>query len=164
MGRNELTPFDFQIREQISNNLKKITYGKTQAQISQMTGIPISTLSGYFAKRSTINQVNAHKIAKAFNVHISEIDPRAVSLKQLNDWDSQLTPSHFDKVKRLESKPGWATDQDVLDLEEMLESNVSMAFGGEELTYDDKEKVKNVLTGIFWERLEKKKKKKEKEK
>lgn len=55
--------------------------------------------------------------------------------------------------------PDWATNEDVLDLQEMLESNVNMAYGGEHLTEEEKQRVKDVLTGIFWEKLQAKKKK-----
>ncbi|MGO2084160.1 helix-turn-helix domain-containing protein [Vagococcus sp.] len=53
--------------------------------------------------------------------------------------------------------PEWATQEDVLDLMDMLDSNVNMAYGGEELTEEEKQRVKDVLTGIFWEKLQKKK-------
>ncbi|MGG5313864.1 hypothetical protein IGL24_002567 [Enterococcus sp. DIV2371] len=76
MGRPTLNNFEKKLREDISNNLKRITKGKTQAQISEITGIPTSTISGYFAKRSTIKEENLIKIAKAFNVDKSDIDPR----------------------------------------------------------------------------------------
>ncbi|WP_231474120.1 LexA family transcriptional regulator [Enterococcus saccharolyticus] len=64
------------MRKIISDNLKRITHGYTHAQISDMTGIPTSTLSGYFIEKSTINKENAEKIANAFNVNKADIDPR----------------------------------------------------------------------------------------
>lgn len=33
----------------------------------------------------------------------------------------------------------------------MLNSNVNMAYGGETLTEQEKQRVKDVLTGLFWE-------------
>lgn len=158
MGRPSLSSFEKNLRHEIALNLKRISQGKTQAQISDMTGIPASTVSGYFSERSTIKEDNLKKIAEAFGVDPGEIDPRVKKI----DWDkhdSKLTPKHFNMIEQVENAPTWATEEDILDLEKMLNSNVSMAFGGEELTEDDKEKVKNVLTGIFWERLEKQKKK-----
>ena len=53
--------------------------------------------------------------------------------------------------------PDWATNEDVLDLQDMLNSNVNMAYGGEHLTEEEKQRVKDVLTGIFWEKLQEKK-------
>ncbi len=47
------------------------------------------------------------------------------------------------------------TEQDELDLEEMLESNIAMTYGGEELTDSEKQRVRDILTGIFWEKTNK---------
>lgn len=54
--------------------------------------------------------------------------------------------------------PDWATQDDIIDLEEMLNSNVNMAYGGENLTEEEKQRVKDVLTGIFWEKIKDRKK------
>lgn len=51
--------------------------------------------------------------------------------------------------------PEWASNSDVFDLEEMLNNNVNMAYGGEELTDEEKQRVKNVLTNIFWDKKRK---------
>lgn len=56
--------------------------------------------------------------------------------------------------------PKWATEKDILELDKMLNSNVNMSYGGENLTEEEKQRVKDVLTGIFWEKLEKQKKSK----
>lgn len=76
MPRNPLSDFDKKLREEIASNLKKHTKGLTQADLSAMTGIPTSTLSGYFAKRSTINVGNTQKIADALGINKQDIDPR----------------------------------------------------------------------------------------
>lgn len=76
MPRNKLSAFDLRLREIISSNLKRYSSHLTQAQLSDMTGIPTSTLSGYFAKRSTPNAGNIQKIADALGIDKSEIDPR----------------------------------------------------------------------------------------
>ncbi|MHC5215431.1 helix-turn-helix domain-containing protein [Enterococcus sp. LJL128] len=102
MGRPAITEFEQKLRETISNNLKRITYGYTQAQVSEMTGIPASTLSGYFAKRSTIKRDNLKKIAEAFNVKESDIDPRAKEKIDWSEYDKQLTPKHFELIKEAE--------------------------------------------------------------
>lgn len=76
MSRNKLSPLEVKIREQISNNLKRLSHGITQKEISFKTGIPESTISGYFAKRSTPNAGAVQKLSDFFNVSKSEIDPR----------------------------------------------------------------------------------------
>ncbi|WYJ90206.1 hypothetical protein A5888_001934 [Enterococcus sp. 9E7_DIV0242] len=57
-----------------------------------------------------------------------------------------------------ETTPEWASEEDILELDKMLDSNVNMSYGGENLTEDEKQRVKDILTGVFWEKLEKKKK------
>lgn len=54
--------------------------------------------------------------------------------------------------------PKWATPEDLINLEEILQNNVHMAYGGEDLTEEDKQRVQEVLKVIFWDRLKKKKK------
>lgn len=76
MPRNKLSSFDKSLREQISKNLKQLCENMTQSELSELTGIPESTISGYFAMRSTPNSVNVQKIAAALNVRKSDIDPR----------------------------------------------------------------------------------------
>lgn len=76
MPRNQLSAFDKKLRKEISENLKKYTAGITQNELSALTGIPTSTLSGYFAMRSTPNAGNVQKIADALNISKDKIDPR----------------------------------------------------------------------------------------
>lgn len=53
--------------------------------------------------------------------------------------------------------PSWASEKDVMDLEDLLDSNVNMAYGGESLTEAEKQRVKDILTTLFWDKLQKKK-------
>ncbi|WP_187327405.1 LexA family protein [Liquorilactobacillus capillatus] len=78
MPRNKLSPLEIEIRKTISDNLKFYSRGMTQKELSEKTGIPVSTLSGYFAKRSTPNIGTIEKLSEALNVNKSDIDPRLV--------------------------------------------------------------------------------------
>ena len=89
MPRNKLSHFDRNLRKQISENLKKYAGHLTQYQLSDMTGIPASTLSGYFSMRSTPNAGAVQKIADALNVNKSDIDPRFLT-KALTSSDTDL--------------------------------------------------------------------------
>lgn len=102
MGRPPVNAFERKLREEIAENLKRVTNGKTQAQISALTGIPTSTLSGYFAKRSTIKQENLEIISKVFNVEPGEIDPRYRKEGFSYDNESQTNFSTKIKVSDLE--------------------------------------------------------------
>ena len=76
MPRAELTVYEKTIRKEIAENLKRLTKGMTQYELSEKTGIPQSTLSGYFAERSAPDPGRVQKIADALNVSKEEIDPR----------------------------------------------------------------------------------------
>lgn len=96
--------------------------------------------NGYFSKWKSVspNSEGLSKVADYFNVSVDYL---------LGRTETQTMPK----------APEWATREDVLDLMDMLDSNVNMAYGGEELTEEEKQRVKDVLTGIFWEKLQKKK-------
>lgn len=50
--------------------------------------------------------------------------------------------------------PEWATEKDTLDLEDFLSGNlkVNMAYGGEDLTDEEIERLKIAMTQIFWDK------------
>lgn len=118
MPRNKLSKFDKELRAQISANLKKYTEGLTQYQLSEMTGIPVSTLSGYFAMRSTPNAGNIQKIADALHIDKSDLDPRFSNNILKSDEDPELNSRD---EREIES-----------DLEDMMNSVSSAAFEGED--------------------------------
>lgn len=76
MPRNKLSTPEKIARKVISDNLTRYSHGMTQAELSEKTGIPKSTLSGYFSQRSTPNAGNLEKISTALNIKKSDIDPR----------------------------------------------------------------------------------------
>lgn len=51
--------------------------------------------------------------------------------------------------------PDWATEADCIDLDKLLQSNTPMGYGGMSMAPEDKEKVRNVIEGIYWDRLKK---------
>ena len=77
MPRNRVTPFDIKIRKTIAANIDKFLKirGFTQDKLSDLTGIPQSTLSGYMRATSTPDCGQIQKIAFALGVQKSDIDP-----------------------------------------------------------------------------------------
>lgn len=132
MPRNKLSDFDKNVRLQISSNLKRLTAHLTQNQLSDMTGIPSSTLSGYFSMRSTINPENTQKIADALGVLKSDIDPR-------------FSPTFNKKVPK--------------DLRKILEDE-EITLNGRMMSAEDKEKMYKIVEAAFWEAKEMNKRKK----
>lgn len=120
MPRNKLSKFDKELRAQISANLKKYTDGITQYELSEMTGIPVSTLSGYFAMRSTPNAGNIQKIADALHIDKSDLDPR---------FSNSILKSGANEEPELNSRD----EREIAsDLEGMMNSVSSAAFEGED--------------------------------
>ena len=107
MPRNKLSKFDRELREIISENLKKYAGHLTQGQLSDLTGIPASTLSGYFSMRSTPNAGNIQKIADALGLNKSDLDPRFSSefLKTGDLREVQTDPSVAKLAEELRIDP-----------------------------------------------------------
>lgn len=144
MARAKLTPQDEMNKKIIAENINSLLNRKNlkQVDLSNGTKIPRSTLTGYVKGTSLPTPGNVQKMADFFGVLKSQIDPRFKDANSNSNHNIQI--------------PNWATYEDVIDLEKMLNSNVNMAFGGEELTEEDKERIKNVLSGIYFEKLGKK--------
>ncbi|WP_432199274.1 transcriptional repressor LexA [Anoxybacillus gonensis] len=68
---------DLPLKKTISENIKRLMKerGWTQLKTSEMSGISKSTLSDYINCKTLINPGNVEKLAKAFNVKKSDIDP-----------------------------------------------------------------------------------------
>ncbi len=106
MARSPLSDFEKRLRKEISLNLKRHTKGITQAELSSMTNIPTSTLSGYFSERSTINAGNVQKIADALKIDKKDIDPRFRDNFHLSDLyeEKEVLPipqSDIDEINRV---------------------------------------------------------------
>lgn len=118
MARNKLSLPEQKAREAISENLKHFSRGMTQKELSEKTGIPASTISGYFAKRSTPNAGTLQKLADALNVNKSDIDPRYKT-------DSKSTPKTAD----------------------LADKETIFTYEGKEIPPEDLEYMKRILLG-----------------
>lgn len=87
MPRTELTPQDKEYKKVISANLNELLQlsGKKQIDITRQTGIPASTLTGYFKGTRLPSPVNVQKLADFFNVLKSDVDPR---FKKISESDT----------------------------------------------------------------------------
>lgn len=112
----------------LSNQVKFLRNQKriTQKELSQIINVSQQTVGSWESGRTTPDEDNIKKLANLFGV----------SIDFLYGYDI----------------PEWADMHDALDLDKMLESNVTMTYGGEKLSTAEKQRVKDILTGIFWER------------
>ncbi|QHM64137.1 hypothetical protein C7M47_03102 [Lactiplantibacillus plantarum] len=53
--------------------------------------------------------------------------------------------------REVQSSPDWATEDDKIDLDKWLQSNVPMGFQGMDMDDETKIKVRAFLEGVFWE-------------
>ena len=142
MTRNKLSEFDKRLRAEIAANLKRYTGQMTQGQLSSMTGIPTSTLSGYFAERSTPSAGNIQKIADALGIDKSDIDPRFSTFYSAENTEDDLPPLTYKDEREI-----------ARDLEKMLadmdDKNGMAAVGGTVDDAEDRELLKaSLLTSM----------------
>ena len=100
-------------------------HGWTQAELAKKMSVSQQTIGSWEVGRAEPNSEALTKLAHLFNVS--------------TDY---LLSNH--------KTPEWATKEDIIELDKMLDSNVNMAYGGETLTDEEKQRVKGVLTGLFW--------------
>ncbi|MDQ0195793.1 helix-turn-helix domain-containing protein [Paenibacillus wynnii] len=55
------------------------------------------------------------------------------------------------ELTSVEVVPEWATSKDKRDFRKMLEDDGELMFDGIPLNKEDKQRIKDVLTGLFWE-------------
>ncbi|MCA6741743.1 helix-turn-helix transcriptional regulator [Enterococcus faecium] len=79
-------------------------------------------------------------------------DPTLETLKKLS-VALGVSISYFEENSpvNVELIPDWANENDLIELDKLLESNVNMAYGGETLTPEEIQRVKDILTATFWD-------------
>lgn len=58
------------------------------------------------------------------------------------------------------STPKWADKNDIIELHDFLNSNAGMAFEGVNLSPEQKQRVNEILTQVFWDEIKKEKNRK----
>lgn len=85
---------DLPLKQKISTNIKRLMkeMNWTQLELSERSGISKSTLSDYINCKTLIKPGNVEKLADAFNVNKSEIDPsfKGASIFYYDDKQSQV--------------------------------------------------------------------------
>ena len=110
----------------------------TQSELGKLVGASAQVISNYERRYSTPSAQDISDIAAALNVQVSSI--YASTNSQLHSGSNA---------------PDWATEADRIDLDKLLQSNTPMGYGGMSMAPEDKEKVRNVIEGIYWDRLKK---------
>jgi transcriptional regulator with XRE-family HTH domain len=131
MARGSLTPQDIENRKEITARLLKLlsAAGTTQVAISEKTGIPKSTLTGYFKGTSTPNPGNVQLLADFFEVKKSDIDPRFAPV------DAEASLKQSDSSKKVDLK-SMSEDPDTV-----------MSWNGRPIPPEEMEMIRRILDG-----------------
>lgn len=129
MSKDELTPLQQENRALFAKNINHllIKTNKKQIDLAEGTGIPKATISRYVKGGSTPTVGNVQKIADFFNVSKSDIDPRFK-----NNSDSSSGYFYYS-----ENAP--------VDLDELIENQIPMAFQGREINPEYLKMIKKLL-------------------
>lgn len=81
---------------------------------------------------------------------LKRTNPSSKKLEELADYFHVST----DYLLGRNETPEWANQKDTMDLEDFLNGNlkVNMAYGGEDLTDEEIERLKIAMTQIFWDK------------
>jgi transcriptional regulator with XRE-family HTH domain len=120
--------------------------------------------------------LSQRELAKAFNIAPSTIamyetgqrSPDTDTIKIIADYfnvstDFLLGRTNNDTISTTDvnqSFPSWATSKDKRDFKKMLEEDSDLMFDGIPIDDEDRQRVKDVLTGLFWEAKQMNKRKK----
>lgn len=116
------------------------------AQAADISGSQISRIEN--GLRGIPKPQTLRKMAEALEIPYEELMNKAGYLQQ-------DTAKHEDI-----SAPAWATSRDKRDFKKMLEDDGELMFDGVPLNEEDKQRIKDVLTGLFWEAKQMNKRKK----
>lgn len=116
-----------QVREQKNWSINQL------ADLADISTSQISRIEN--GKRGVPKPQTIEKIARALQVPYSEMMDRA----------GYLRPEENEQI------PDWASSKDKRDFKKMLEEDGELMFDGVPLDEEDKQRIKDVLTGLFWE-------------
>ncbi|WP_340017319.1 helix-turn-helix domain-containing protein [Paenibacillus sp. FSL K6-1318] len=139
MVEHAFGPYMKQLREQQGYSINQLAEaaGISNSQISRIEngvrGVP---------KPATIR-----KISDALSIPYTEMMKQAGYIEPGSSTE-------------LQDVPEWATYKDRRDFKKMLEDDDDLMFDGIPLDEDDKKRIKDVLTGLFWEAKQMNKRKK----
>jgi transcriptional regulator with XRE-family HTH domain len=129
-----------QLRERNSLTINQL------AALAGISGSQISRIEN--GVRGVPKPATLRKIAEATDVSYEELMEHAGYLPEPEQGSSETMI------------PEWATGKDKRDFRKMLEDDGELMFDGIPLDKEDKQRIKDVLTGLFWEAKQMNKRKK----
>lgn len=114
-------------------------------------------LRNKLAQLITENNMNKTSLAKKLGIDNSALSrilsgERKVTTEELNKI-AIIFDVTTDYLLGKNNTPKWANKKDTTDLKKFLEDNDgTFTYGGDDLTEDEKQKLKIAMTQIFWDR------------
>lgn len=127
--------------EEFGNYLRQLREGKglTINQLAALAGISGAQISRIEnGLRGVPKPATLRKIAEATGASYEELMSKAGYLTEADSHTEGAIPE-------------WATSKDKRDFRQMLEDDGELMFDGIPLNKEDKQRIKDVLTGLFWE-------------
>lgn len=118
---------------------------------------PDEILRNKLAQLITENNMNKTSLAKKIGIDNSALSrilsgERKVTTEELNKI-AIIFDVTTDYLLGKNNTPKWANKKDTTDLKKFLEDNDgTFTYGGDDLTEDEKQKLKIAMTQIFWDR------------
>ncbi len=118
---------------------------------------PDEILRNKLAQLITENNMNKTSLAKKLGIDNSALSrilsgERKVTTEELNKI-AIIFDVTTDYLLGKNNTPKWADKKDTTDLKKFLEDNDgTFTYGGDDLTEDEKQKLKIAMTQIFWDR------------
>ncbi|WP_150273184.1 helix-turn-helix domain-containing protein [Paenibacillus tepidiphilus] len=134
-------------------------FGEYMKQLREQQGLTINQVAG----RAGISGSQISRIENGLRGV-----PKPATLRKLADALESSYEALMERAGHLEEHAGhseshipeWATSKDKRDFRTMLEDDGELMFDGIPLNQEDKQRIKDVLTGLFWEAKQMNKRKK----
>lgn len=85
------------------------------------------------------------------HIENDRVVPTSADLQKIADILNTTTDYLLGREQAPESIPDWATYKDKRDFKKMLEEDGDLMFDGVPISNTDRQRVMDVLTGLFWE-------------
>lgn len=114
--------------------------GLSGVEVAAYLNITPQYLYGFEKETRTLSADMASKLAEYFNVSV--------------DYLLGRTDKENQGANKYEEIPAWATSKDVADFKKMLEQDQPVMFDGVPIEGDKRQRVLDILSGLFWEAKE----------
>lgn len=114
----------------------------TQQEVADKIGVTRPAYTAYESGKRQPDFNILQSLASLFDVSVDYLLGRT-DVKTISDNSVQEKPR-----KNVDDK---------IDLEKMLEGSIPMNYAGEDLTKEQEQRVRDILTGILWEEIQKNK-------